>query len=167
MFNLVYVIAPIIIIFLIGIRRVRPNHKGLIERLGKPNRYANEGFHWIIPFIEKMQQVNIREQMIEVRVDVGSSSENTIIKANAKIFFKVDLLNNKPLKTIDISQNRYSMEELARSALQSCIRSNFKYAKSDSDIEFINTELIRILRQMLVDSNIKIISSKTSTIHLQ
>ena len=44
----------VIVIFLAGIRIVRPTHRGLVERLGKYQRYGNPGFHWVIPIIERM-----------------------------------------------------------------------------------------------------------------
>ncbi len=48
-FNLFYLIIPVIIIFLLGMRIIRPTHRGLIERLGKYHHFAQPGFHWIIP----------------------------------------------------------------------------------------------------------------------
>ena len=39
-------IVPIIVLFFLGIRIVRPTHRGLIERLGKYRRFANFGFNW-------------------------------------------------------------------------------------------------------------------------
>jgi len=41
----------VVVIFLIGIRVVRPMNRGLVERLGKYRRFANPGFNWIIPII--------------------------------------------------------------------------------------------------------------------
>ena len=46
----------LIFIFLIGIRIVRPTEKGLIERLGKYKKTAEQGFHWIIPRIRKSKK---------------------------------------------------------------------------------------------------------------
>ena len=54
-------ITFIVIVFFAGIRIVRPTQKGLVERLGKYNRCAHAGFHWIIPIIDKMYKVNITE----------------------------------------------------------------------------------------------------------
>ena len=47
-----------------GIRIVRPTHRGLIETLGKYTKFAEPGFHWIIPGVQRMFQVNITEQMV-------------------------------------------------------------------------------------------------------
>jgi regulator of protease activity HflC (stomatin/prohibitin superfamily) len=45
----IYIAIPIIILFLSGIRIVRPTQRGLIERLGKYQNFASPGFHWFIP----------------------------------------------------------------------------------------------------------------------
>ena len=46
---LIFGIILIIFLFLIGIRIVRPTHRGLVERLGKYHRFADAGFNWVIP----------------------------------------------------------------------------------------------------------------------
>ena len=55
----VLIVAIAVVIFFSGIRIVRPTHRGLIERLGKYHRFGRPGFHWIIPIIDRMYQVNI------------------------------------------------------------------------------------------------------------
>ena len=62
---IIYILIPIVLIFLLGSRIVRPTQRALTERLGKYNRFANPGYHWIFPFIEHMHKVNITEMMID------------------------------------------------------------------------------------------------------
>ena len=45
------IVAGAVLFFFSGIRIVRPTHRGLIERLGKYNRFAMSGFHCIVPAI--------------------------------------------------------------------------------------------------------------------
>ena len=45
------IIIAVIAVFFMGIRIVRPTHRGLIERFGKYNRFANPGFNWVIPIV--------------------------------------------------------------------------------------------------------------------
>ena len=63
---LIFIIA-LLVLFFMGINIVRPTHRGLIERLGKYRKFANPGFHWILPFIDKMYIVNITEQMVDAQ----------------------------------------------------------------------------------------------------
>jgi regulator of protease activity HflC (stomatin/prohibitin superfamily) len=60
-----YFIIPVILIFLLGIKIVRPTHCGLIERLGKYKKLADPGFHWIIPVVDRIFMGNITEQMVD------------------------------------------------------------------------------------------------------
>ena len=58
------IVSIAILIFIAGIRIVRPTQRGLIERLGKYRQYALPGFHWVIPIIDRMILVNITKQMV-------------------------------------------------------------------------------------------------------
>jgi regulator of protease activity HflC (stomatin/prohibitin superfamily) len=35
-----------------------------VERLGKYRRFANPGFNWIVPIIDRMYRINITEVMV-------------------------------------------------------------------------------------------------------
>ena len=63
LFVMLFVIGAAVLVFLLGIRIVRPTHRGLIERLGKYRRPAKPGFNWIIPVVDRMIRVNITEQI--------------------------------------------------------------------------------------------------------
>lgn len=65
----ILVISPIIaivIVFLMGIRIVKPTHRGVIERLGKYHRFLNVGFNWVFPIIESTRYRNITERMTNI-----------------------------------------------------------------------------------------------------
>ena len=76
-----------VFIFIFGIRIVRPTHRGLIERLGKYQRFANMGFNWIIPIIENIYLVNITEQMIDAEPQEIIANDN--LKGNVPLFFEI------------------------------------------------------------------------------
>src|SRR4030042_775739 len=88
-FVLLFVVAAAVIIFLAGIRVVRPTHRGLIERLGKYRRYANWGFNWIIPLVDRMVQVNITEQMVDAQPQEIITNDNLNARVDAQVYFKV------------------------------------------------------------------------------
>jgi regulator of protease activity HflC (stomatin/prohibitin superfamily) len=74
--NYLYVIIPVALLFLTGIRIIRPTQRGLIERLGKYHNFANPGFHWIIPVIDKMYMVNVTEQMVDAEPQEIITNDN-------------------------------------------------------------------------------------------
>ena len=54
------ILGIIVLLFFMSIRTVRPTDRGLIERFGKYNRFAQPGLHIIIPLgIERLIRVNI------------------------------------------------------------------------------------------------------------
>jgi len=65
---IIFVIVAIVVFVIAatGIKIVRPWQKGLIERMGKYQRTADSGLTIIVPFIEKMIKVDMREQVVDV-----------------------------------------------------------------------------------------------------
>jgi regulator of protease activity HflC (stomatin/prohibitin superfamily) len=82
----ILIIIPFVLLFILGIRIIRPTHRGLIERLGKYNRFSNPGFHWIIPFIERMFQVNTTEQMIDAEPQEIITNDNLNARVDAQVY---------------------------------------------------------------------------------
>jgi regulator of protease activity HflC (stomatin/prohibitin superfamily) len=72
-----------------GIRIVRPTQRGLIERLGKYHNFANPGFHWIIPIIDKIYMVNVTEQMVDAPPQEIITNDNLNASVDAQVYFKV------------------------------------------------------------------------------
>src|SRR5271157_2572513 len=87
LWTLVGIIA--IVFFLIGIRIVRPTHRGLVERLGKYRKFASPGFHWVFPMVDKLYRVNITEQMINADPQQIITNDNLNAMVDAQIYFKV------------------------------------------------------------------------------
>jgi regulator of protease activity HflC (stomatin/prohibitin superfamily) len=85
-----YILGVIVVLFgLAGIRIVRPIERGLIERLGKYNRFAESGFHWIIPLFEKIIKVNITENMMEIDTQEIITEDNLNAKVDLIVYYKV------------------------------------------------------------------------------
>jgi regulator of protease activity HflC (stomatin/prohibitin superfamily) len=68
-------LIAVVVIFAAGIRIVPPTRRGVIERLGKYNRFLNVGFNWVIPLIETTRYRNITERMTNI------ASQEIITKA--------------------------------------------------------------------------------------
>jgi len=108
----------LIFIFLIGIRIIRPTEKGLIERLGKYKKTAEQGFHWIIPVIDKIVKVNITENMVDVDPQRIITSDDLNATVDAVVYFKVV----DPKKSIYNAENyRRQITSLARTTLRDII----------------------------------------------
>ena len=63
-------ILAVVAIFLAGIQIVRPTRRALIERLGKYDRFAEPGFHWIIPGFDRLYLVDTTEHALGISPSV-------------------------------------------------------------------------------------------------
>src|SRR5512135_3663667 len=81
--------ALVVLLFLIGIRVVRPTSRGLVERMGKYRRFANPGFNWIIPIIDRMFRINITEVMVNAEPQQIITSDKLNASVDAQVYFKV------------------------------------------------------------------------------
>jgi len=143
--NYVYIAIPVLILFFMGMRIVRPTHRGLIERLGKYNRFANAGFHWIIPFIERMFLVNVTEQMVDAEPQEIITNDNLNARVDAQVYFKVKD-DEEDVKASQYNVNRYQWQivNLARTTLRNII-GTLTLKSANSERGKINSELHRTL----------------------
>ncbi|MDD5136672.1 MAG: SPFH/Band 7/PHB domain protein [Candidatus Omnitrophica bacterium] len=134
-----------VVIFLFGIRIVRPTHRGLIERLGKYNRFADAGFHWIIPLVENLYQVNVTEQMVDAEPQEIITNDNLNAKVDAQVYFKVTP-SEESVKRSQYSVNNYLYQivNLARTTLRNII-GTLTLKSANSERGKINEELHKTL----------------------
>jgi regulator of protease activity HflC (stomatin/prohibitin superfamily) len=141
----VYIGIPVILLFFMGMRIVRPTHRGLIERLGKYNRFAGAGFHWIIPFIERMFLVNVTEQMVDAEPQEIITNDNLNARVDAQVYFKVNG-DEDSVKSSQYNVNRYQWQivNLARTTLRNII-GTLTLKSANSERGKINSELHKTL----------------------
>jgi regulator of protease activity HflC (stomatin/prohibitin superfamily) len=145
MFILLFVVVAVVVVFLTGIRIVRPTHRGLIERLGKYRRFAKWGFNWIIPVVDRMTQVNITEQMVDAQPQEIITNDNLNARVDAQVYFKVKE-DEESVKSSQYNVNNYQFQivNLARTTLRNIIGTlTLKSANSERDK--INTSLLTTL----------------------
>ncbi len=142
-----YIIAMVIFLFSMGVKIVRPTHRALIERLGKYHRFAQPGFHWIIPFIDKMYMVNITEQMIDAEAQEIITNDNLNASVDAQVYFRV-ISDEESVKQSQYNVNRYQWQivNLARTTLRNII-GTLTLRSANSERGKINAELHKTLRE--------------------
>ncbi len=136
-----------IAVFIPGIRIIRPTHRGLIERLGKYHSYAEPGFHWIIPGIDQMYQVNTTEQMVNAEPQEIITNDNLNARVDAQVYFKVnnDEANVKA-SVYNVNNYAFQIVNLARTTLRNII-GTMTLKSANSERGRINKELHQTLRE--------------------
>jgi len=138
-------IIAVVVIFLSGIRIVRPTHRALIERLGKYQRFGLAGFHWVMPAIDRLIQINVTEQMVDAQPQEIITNDNLNARVDAQVYFKVKN-DEESVKNSQYNVNSYQIQivNLARTTLRNIIGTlTLKSANSERDR--INNELLSTL----------------------
>ena len=91
MMYLVYLLLFLFVVVLAakGIKIVRPFEHGLIERLGKFQREVKSGLRFIIPFIERMIKVDMREKVIDVPPQEVITRDNVVVTVDAVVYYMI------------------------------------------------------------------------------
>ena len=157
-------VAGIVLLFFSGIRIVRPTHRGLVERLGKYNRFAFPGFHWIIPGIEKMYQVNVTEKMINAEPQEIITNDNLNAKVDAQVYFKIKSDEDSvKYSQYNVNSIEYQIVNLARTTLRNII-GTLTLKSANSERGRINKELHSTLLDETVHWGIEIIRTELKEI---
>jgi regulator of protease activity HflC (stomatin/prohibitin superfamily) len=158
------IIICVVVFFFLGVRIIRPTHKGLIERLGKYSRMANPGFHWIIPVIEVMYRVNITEQMVDADPQEIITNDNLNARVDAQVYFKVQA-DEESVKASQYNVNMYQRQivSLARTTLRNII-GTMTLKSANSERGKINAELHNTLRTETASWGIAIVRTELKEI---
>ena len=143
---IIAIVAVVIALFLSGIKIVRPTTRGLIETFGKYSGYAEPGFHWIVPGIQKLYLVNITEQMFNADPQVIITNDNLNATVDAQVYFKVrpDVESVKN-SVYNVNNYQYQIINLARTTLRNII-GTMTLKSANSERGKINTDLQQTLR---------------------
>ncbi len=161
---IIIVAAVIFFYFLIGIRIVRPTHRGLIETFGKYTGYAQPGFHWIFVFIQKLYRVDIREQLVNADPQVIITNDNLNATVDAQVYLKVkaDEINVKN-SMYNVTNYRVQVVNLARTTLRNII-GTLTLKSANSERGRINTDLDQTLKVETKDWGIEILRTELKEI---
>lgn len=86
-------IAVVVFVFLIlyvgsAVKIVRPNQRGVVERLGKYHALAEPGLRFIIPFVDRLRVVDMREQVVDVPPQEVITADNVVVSVDAVVYYE-------------------------------------------------------------------------------
>ncbi len=131
----------IFIIAATGLKIIRPWQKGLVERLGKYQRTAEAGLNLIIPFMERLIKIDMREQVVDVPPQSVITKDNVVVEVDAVVYYEI----TDPVKvTYNIADFYIAAIKLAQTNLRNLI-GDLALDESLTSREVINTKLRQIL----------------------
>src|SRR5467141_4310619 len=99
-------------------RTVKKYEKGLITRLGKYHAMAPSGLTFIVPFVDDIFRVDMREQVISVPPQKLITKDNVTVEVDAVVYYKVI----DPVKSqYEVQDFGYACTTLAQTNLRTLI----------------------------------------------
>lgn len=138
---LIIMAVVIFVVAATGLKIVRPWEKGLIERLGKYQRTANSGLTLIVPFLEKMIKVDMREQVVDIPPQAVITKDNVVVEVDAVVYYEI----TDPIKvTYNVANFWTAATKLAQTNLRNLV-GDLALDESLTSRDKINTKLREIL----------------------
>ncbi len=114
---IIFAVFALITIFA-GAKVINQYEKGVILRLGKYHSTADSGINFIIPFLDSMIKVDMREKVINVDPQKVITKDNVSVTVDAVIYYKVV----DPVKAeFEVEDFDYAATTLAQTNLRNLI----------------------------------------------
>jgi regulator of protease activity HflC (stomatin/prohibitin superfamily) len=141
-----FVMFAMVLLFLLifaglSIRIVSPYEKGLVVRLGRYQRTADSGLTMIVPFMESMFKVDMRERVLDVPPQDVITKDNVAVTVDAVIYAQIV----DPVKaSFNVQNFIYAVTKLAQTNLRNLV-GDLELDQTLISREQINSKLRTIL----------------------
>jgi regulator of protease activity HflC (stomatin/prohibitin superfamily) len=141
MIVVIVVIAAVFVYFAAAIKIVSQYEKGLIERFGKYERTVDPGLRLIIPFIETLRRIDMREQVVDVPPQEVITKDNVVVTVDAVVYYQA----TDPVKLkYNVANFILAATKLAQTNLRNIV-GDLDLDQALTSRERINTQLREIL----------------------
>src|SRR5215207_10223565 len=124
-----------------GVRIVRPYQRGLVEMLGRYQTTTDPGLRIVIPFIQKIRLVDMREQVVDVPPQEVITSDNVVVSVDAVVYYEP----TDPKRLVyNVANFILAVTKLAQTNLRNVI-GDMQLDQALTSRDKINTELREIL----------------------
>jgi regulator of protease activity HflC (stomatin/prohibitin superfamily) len=139
------VAAAVFVLFIVflasAVKIVRPYQRGVVERLGRYYATADPGLRLILPFIDKLRIIDMREQVIDVPPQEVITSDNVVVSVDAVIYYEP----TDPQRLIyNVANFMLAITKLAQTNLRNLI-GDMQLDQALTSRDKINTNLREIL----------------------
>jgi len=124
-----------------GLKIVSPYQKGVIQRLGRYKRTAQPGLTLIMPFLDRILKVDMREQVVDVPPQEVITKDNVVVTVDAIVYYEA----TDPVKLVyNVADFYAAATKLAQTNLRNVVgEMELDQALTSRDI--INAKLREVL----------------------
>ncbi len=131
----------VIIVAATGLRIVRQFEAGLVERFGRYTKTLEPGLNLIIPFVDRVIKIDMREQVVDVPPQEVITRDNVVVTVDAVVYYQP----TDPVKLqYNVAQFIIAATKLAQTNLRNIV-GDLDLDGALTSREIINTQLRDIL----------------------
>ena len=124
-----------------GVRIIRPYQRGLVERLGRYKATLDPGLRLIVPFVDRLIKVDMREQVTDVPPQEVITSDNVVVSVDAVIYYEA----TDPQRLVyNVVHFQLAVTKLAQTNLRNVV-GDMQLDDALTSRDVINTRLREIL----------------------
>jgi regulator of protease activity HflC (stomatin/prohibitin superfamily) len=71
-----------------AVKIIQPYQRGVVERLGRYHVTVDPGLRLIVPFVDKLRYVDMREQVVDVPPQEVITSDNVVVSVDAVVYYE-------------------------------------------------------------------------------
>ena len=103
-------------LIVMGIRVLAEYERGVVFRFGRFTQVKQAGLRWIIPGVDRMVRISLREIVMDVPPQEVITRDNVSVKVNAVLYFRV---LHPEKSVIQVENYLYGTSQLAQTTLRS------------------------------------------------
>jgi regulator of protease activity HflC (stomatin/prohibitin superfamily) len=138
---LAIVLLVAVVLLSMGIKRVNQYERGIVERFSAYEKTVDPGLRYIIPFVQRIFRVNMREQVIDVPPQEIITEDNVVVTIDAVVYYQI-MDAKKAL--YEIEDFELAIVKLAQTTLRNIV-GEMSLDTCLTSREKINTELRKVL----------------------
>lgn len=162
MTGLIILFAILAVFFMMGVRILQEYERGVVFRLGRFIGIKDAGFRWLIPLVDRMARVSLREIVMDVPAQEVITRDNVSVKVNAVLYFRV---LNPDKAVIQVENYLYGTSQLSQTTLRS-VCGQAELDELLSERENINRQLQEIIDLQTEPWGVKVRSVELKQIDL-
>jgi regulator of protease activity HflC (stomatin/prohibitin superfamily) len=109
-------VAIAAVLLLMGFRVITEYERGVVFRLGRFSGVKEAGLKWIIPGVDRMVRISLREIVMDIPPQEVITRDNVSLKVNAVLYFRV---LHPEKSVIQVENYLYGTSQLAQTTLRS------------------------------------------------
>src|SRR3989304_566389 len=115
---LAVVLLMAVVLLSMGMKRVNQYERGIVERFNAYEKTVDPGLRYIVPFVQRILRVNMREQVIDVPPQEIITEDNVVVTIDAVVYYQI----MDPKKALyEIEDFELAIVKLAQTTLRNIV----------------------------------------------